>query len=92
MSGTRIVSRVVPGYIVTASSGREVVCYASDMTYLISGVETTMYGSNYIPAEGVTADGTINNMAAGMNAVIVGSYNSRDMGTYSSMTADTPTP
>lgn len=82
MSGSRIVSRVVPGYIVTASSGREVVCYASDMTYLISGVETTMYGSNYIPAEGVTADGTINNMAAGMNAVIVGSYNSRDMGTY----------
>ncbi len=80
-SGTRLVSSVVPGYVVTASAGREVVCYASDWTYLISGLQTTMYGTNYVPAEGVTADGTINNMAAGMKGICVGSYNSRDKGT-----------
>lgn len=74
-------SYVIPGYIVTGKTGQQVVCYSSDWVYLVSSVTKAMsyYGEDqYVEADGVTRDGTINNMVAGTDAIAVGSYNTGD--------------
>lgn len=76
-SFTRRVSNVLVGYIVKAKSGRTVTCYSSDMLWLVKGIDTMFGQTNTVDADNVTPDGTINQMAAGSDAIIVGSYNSR---------------
>ena len=76
-SFSRRVSNMLVGYIVKAKSGRSVVCYSTDILWLVKSVETMFGYTNYAEADGVIYDGTINQMAAGSDAIIVGSYNSR---------------
>ena len=66
------------GYEVKAKKGTSVICYSKDDTWLLKGM--TPYSKD--PADGVTADGTINVMATGMNGFGVGSFNTRDSGDY----------
>lgn len=74
-------SNVLLGYVITGEEGQKVEAYADEMTYLAKSF-TSGYNVNVTPADGVTGDGTISNMASGTNAIIVGSYNSRDRGRY----------
>ncbi len=71
---------VLLGYVVKSKKGREFVCYATQNSYLVKDV--TDY--DYVPADGITPDGTINCLAPGSNILCVGSYNSRDKGQYAS--------
>lgn len=78
---TRLNQNILPGYIVRAEKGREIVAYGDDMTYFVSDAtpSSSYYGyPEYVVADGATFDGTINNMACGTDAIIVGSYNSGD--------------
>lgn len=80
---TRRNSNVYIGYLITGEEGQSVMAYSDETTFLVKDIVNSYYGMpNYTAADGVTGDGTISNMASGTNAVIVGSFNSRDAGRY----------
>ncbi len=74
MSGAQRVSSVIPGYIVKAADGSKLVCYAEKGVSLIKEYTS----STPVLADGVTYDGTINDLVTGMDGISVGSYNSCD--------------